>query len=130
MIPNSISEIYYKLGNKGWAFQTVLFIIASVLLPLWTNKTDDSLQFIPFISCFSLMLVALAPQFKISLEGPIHYVSAVLCGVCAVVWLLLYGYIYVLLSCLIFAILLTCLDYTKYMFWLECAIMISVFYAI
>lgn len=130
MIPNSISEIYYKLGNKGWMFQVVLFLIAAILLPIWLNKTDDCFQFLPFLACFNLMLVAAAPQFKISLDGPIHYISAIISGTCAVIWLILYGYTYTFITCLAFAIVLSCLDYTKYMFWLECAIVVSVFYAI
>lgn len=126
MIPESISAIYYLLGKKGWIFQIVMVLVAVMLFFPWMEKSDDSLQFLPFLSCGSLLFVAAAPAFRLRLDGMVHYSSAIVCGVSAVLWMFLQGYGDMFLYCFIFALLFTLFCPKQYMFWLECGVVASV----
>lgn len=126
MIPESISAIYYLLGKKGWIFQIVMVLVAVMLFFPWVEKSDDSLQFLPFLSCGSLLFVAAAPAFRLRLDGIVHYSSAIVCGVSAVLWMFLQGYGDMFLYCFILALLFTLFCPKQYMFWLECGVVASV----
>lgn len=130
MIPESISAIYYLLGKRGWIFQIVMVLMAVILFFPWIEKSDDSLQFLPFLSCGSLLFVAAAPAFRLRLDGMVHYASAIVCGVSAVLWMFLQGYGDMFLYCLILALLFTLFCPKQYMFWLECGIVASLLLSI
>lgn len=122
MIPESISAIYYLLGKRGWIFQIVMVLVAVMLFFPWIEKSDDSLQFLPFLSCGSLLFVAAAPAFRLRLDGMVHYSSAIVCGVSAVLWVFLQGYGDMFLYCFVLALLFTLFCPKQYMFWLECGV--------
>lgn len=126
MIPESISAIYYLLGKKGWIFQIAMVLIAVILFFPWMEKSDDNLQFLPFLSCGSLLFVASAPAFKLRLDGIVHYASAIVCGVSAILWMFFQGYGNTFLCCFVAALMITLFYPKQYMFWLECAIAISI----
>lgn len=130
MIPESISAIYYLLGKKGWIFQIVMVLVAVMLFFPWVEKSDDSLQFLPFLSCGSLLFVAAAPAFRLRLDGMVHYSSAIVCGVSAVLWMFLQGYGDMFLYCFILALLFTLFCPKQYMFWLECGVVASLLLSI
>lgn len=130
MIPESISAIYYLLGKKGWIFQIVMVLMAVMLFFPWMEKSDDSLQFLPFLSCGSLLFVAAAPTFRLRLDGMVHYSSAIVCGVSAVLWMFLQGYGDMFLYCFILALLFTLFCPKQYMFWLECGVVASLLLSI
>lgn len=125
MIPESISAIYYLLGERGWIFQIVMALIGLCLLPFWLDITPDEWQVLPFLSCISLLFIAVAPQFRLQLDGVVHYTSAIICGICAVLWMFIQGYINIFLLCLAGVIIPVLYDPKKYMWWLEISIMIS-----
>lgn len=130
MIPESLSAIYYLLGKRGWIFQLVMALTGLCLLPPWLEATPDDWQCLPFLSCMSLLFVAAAPQFRLRLDGAVHYASAIVCGACAVLWMFLCGYGDVFLPCFVAAIVLSVIYPKNYMWWLEVAIVISIFYCL
>ena len=85
-VPESISATYYLLGRQGWVLQLVLALMAVCLYPVWFSECREGWQLLPFLGCASLMFVAFAPCFRMELEGMVHYSSAVVCCVCALLW--------------------------------------------
>lgn len=126
-IPESLSATYYILGKKGWMFQLTMASTAFALLPSWLEATPDTWQHLPFLACAGLLFVAAAPAFRLRLDGIVHYSSAVLCGVCAVLWMFLSGYGDIFAPCFVGAITMSLFYPKKYMWWLEVAIVISLF---
>lgn len=89
-IPHSISSTYYKLEEKkknlGWLFTSMCWISGGLLLPVMLQFSSINSQFLAFLACASLLFVGAAPQFKLKLEGNVHYTSAIICGLCALIW--------------------------------------------
>lgn len=122
-IPVSLSATYYMLGDRGWLFQTVLSVVGIGIYYPWSMATPDGLRSLPFLVCGNLLFVALAPQFRLRLDGIVHYSSAIACGVLAALWLVLTGHTTVLLSCLLLSTSPILGQPDKYMWWIECAVM-------
>ena len=125
-VPESLSATYYTLGSNGWLFQLVMMCIGFTLLPVWLELSDVRYQWMAFISCGSLVFVGSAPSFRLPLQGAVHYASAVLCCVCAVVWQVLVGLWDVTLFFAVLGGMLT-LQFGNYMWWLEVSVIASLY---
>lgn len=125
--PVSISEIYYLSGKYGWIFQLVLACIAIVLLPIWVAVSEEHLQWLCFLACGGLLLVSVAPCFKLPLEGTVHYGAAIICCISAILWQILMNVWDVTLWFMAIAMMLSLQMKDKWCFWLECATMGSLF---
>ena len=90
-VPESLSATYYNLGEYGWAFQAVMYSVGILMMPVWFILSNVDHQCLCFFSCASLLFVAAAPSFRLELEGKVHYGSAIICCVCAVLWQILEG---------------------------------------
>lgn len=87
-LPTSISETYYRIGNK-WLFSVVLVVAASFALVPLLNHTPENYQFLGFFIVAGILFVAASPAFKDEFVGKIHVGSAITFGVSALVWLAL-----------------------------------------
>lgn len=128
-IPESLSETYYSLLDKGYLFQLSIGIVAIILLPIWISVSNECYQFLSFIGCSSLLFVSAAPSFKLKLDGIIHYTSASLCCTASIIWQLVEGLYDVTLFFLLLGFILY-LRYNKWCFWLELSIIYSVIFNI
>lgn len=90
-IPVSLSATYYTLGKYKWVFQAWLGMVVATLFPVWAQLGNENHVCLSFLACASLLFVAAAPAFKLELEGKVHYTSAAVCCVCAVLWQILEG---------------------------------------
>lgn len=129
-IPASLSDTYYKLENRrkgaGWLFTAMCWGVALPLLPYLLDVTPAGYQFTAFLACAGLMFVGAAPQFKLSLTGPVHYVSAAVCCSSAILWCILSGYWFIPFNAfLIYG--WVALRYGKPMFWIEMAAFTSMY---
>lgn len=88
-IPSSLSETFYTLGDDGWLFQMVMITVSIALAMPWLSVSSEYFQFLAFLSCGGLMFVGSAPCFRLPIHGFVHYTSAVVCCVCAVLWQIL-----------------------------------------
>lgn len=125
-IPESLSATYYELNDKKWAFQLALTSVVATLLPEWLNVSNNNTQWLAFLSCAGLLLVAASPHFKENLQSKIHYTSAIVCGTCAVLWQILNGMWEIPFIFAVISLILT-LTFKKWMWWLELGIMGSLF---
>lgn len=124
--PESLSATYYLLGEKGWLSQLVFILTGIGLLPSWINESKESIQFLAFLSCGGLMFVGSAPMFRLPLQGAVHYISAVVCCVSAVLWAILSGY-YPIVVCSAFLGFMGYVRWKQPMWWLEMAVIGMVF---
>ena len=123
-VPQSLSATYYRFVWHGWLFQLLMAVLGFGLLPMWAELSPDALQFLCFLACGSLVFVGVSPLFKLPFEGKVHTVSAVVCGVCIVLWQLLMGmWEWLSLSALLCFVGYLC--YGKHTWWLECMLMLS-----
>lgn len=120
-IPVSLSDTYYKLGNRKWLFQVAMAFVAVTLYPVWFSASSEELIGLAFASCASLLFVASAPCFREELQGKVHYSAAVVCCVSVFLWQILEGLWDVTLWFVFLAGMLTLHDKNKWCWWLECA---------
>ncbi len=131
-VPWSISDTYYQLekrGKKKWLFQLAMIVPAMLLLPAWLECSDENIQFLAFLACGGLMFVGAAPCFKLELDGKVHYAATAICGTSAVLWTCFSGMWYIPLIAMLIAAGLG-LKYRKWMFWIECAALVSTYIAV
>lgn len=126
-IPESLSATYYTLGKHGRVFQLVMFLLAFMLFLVWPQLGSDNHTFLAFLSCASLLFVAAAPAFRLSLDGAVHYTSAVICCVCAVLWQIFEGLWDITLWFAFIGSMLSLMWRDKWCWWVECAVVGSVF---
>ena len=126
-IPESLSATYYLIGDNGWLFQAVMMGIGVFLLPVWLELTEMHRQWCVFLACGGLVFVGSAPAFRLELQGAIHYSAAVLCCISAVVWQILEGLWDVTLFFGFFGFMLTLTWRDRYMWFIECAVIGSLF---
>lgn len=125
-IPESLSATYYLLEGHGWLTQLVFILTGFLLLPGWLAESVESLQFLAFLACASLVFVGCAPMFKLPLEGAVHYTSAAVCCISSVLWVILMGY-YPTVICCAFIGFMGYVRFGQYMWWLEMAVIGMVF---
>lgn len=130
-VPWSISDTYYKLERRkkgsGILFTAWTWLAGLPLLIAWLEIASDTpYQFLAFLACGSLMMLGTAAQFKQSLTEMVHYVSAGICVVSALIWVILTGYWYIPFMFLSISILLG-LKYKKWITWIELAALSATF---
>lgn len=124
-VPESLSATYYLLGSKGWLFQLVMSVVGLSLLPVWLSVSEMETQLFAFFACGGLLFTAVAPAFRLKLEGTVHYSAAVVCCVSALLWQVLEGLwditlLFTLVGWMCF------LQWKNWCFWLEVAVTGSV----
>ena len=124
-LPQSISETYYILGNKGWIFQVITSLLGICLFPIMINIGNYE-HFI-FLACGSFLFIAAAPQLKIKLEGKVHYISALICCISVLLWLLTNQYYLDIISALIILIILNIISFKRIILWIELVELITIY---
>lgn len=121
-VPESISATYYDLGKHGWLFQLFMLFLSAGLFVVWMPVSSDNHQCLVFLACASLLFVAAAPCFREDLQGKVHYTSAIICCVCAVLWQILEGLWDVTLWFAWIGGMLSLMMKDKWCWWMECAV--------
>lgn len=110
----SISQSYYKTGEKIY-FWLWAVLTAFTLLPFWLEATNESYQFLAFLSASALMAVGCCPDYKDE-HSVYHPLFTAICGLIAVVWCMFNGTWYYFIPVLLAAIFLKREDK---LFWIE-----------
>lgn len=135
-IPESISDSFYLLEkgykdikwNMSYAFTVFCYVICFSIMPVWLEHTPKILQFIPFIAASALAFVGTSPYFK-TINKKIHFVSAIICMIFAILWIYLVAikYWYVPLNIALMFLILYLLNRKSWMFYLEMWAFMSLF---
>jgi hypothetical protein len=112
-----ISEGYY-LAKKSWMFTLGLLVTSMAVLPAWLESSPENYQFLAFLSCVSLMGVAVFPKYLES-DRTGHIVSALCAMALSLLWSALTGHWIILLAVSGVAMLLLVTKINNKFFWLE-----------
>lgn len=85
-IPRSLSDTVFSLPVGGsWLWTLVIGSIAILAMPAFIERCSVGTQFLAFISCAGLALVAAAPlvRNKSDIAYSVHMGGAYACGVCS-----------------------------------------------
>ena len=125
-IPESLSETTYLFGSKhNWLFTLLCFVVSFCLLPIWLS-VDSNFEFLKFLSIAPLLFVGVTPYFKDGIQKPIHYTSAIISFISVLLWFLMNGlYNWLIGMSTIFIILELLFDNTKYVYYLEIVVWLS-----
>ncbi len=131
-IPESVSDTYYQWKQKepklSVLFPLFCVLAGTSLLSGWVVLSEGrSYQFLTFLAPAALVFVGVACQFKEQLTRTVHYGAAVVCFVCALLWLWLEGR-WFLPGILFFPCLcIAFFNRNNWLFWIETAAFISVY---
>jgi hypothetical protein len=117
-IPRSVSDSYYLLGRCGYVFTGWCWAVAlSVAAVMFEQSEGCGYQFLGLFAGGGLAFVGAAPLFR-SHEKIIHYCSAGVCALAALVWMAAAGWWYVPAAFLTVA---GCVAWRfgKVVFWIE-----------
>lgn len=97
--PHSISDSFYVLNKKkkglGYVFTLWTFVMAIMIMSQIFERTDGMwYQFLGLFAGGGLAFVGAAPAFR-GHEKAVHTVSAVVCAVAGLGWMILSGYWYI-----------------------------------
>lgn len=129
-VPHSLSETYYFLQKKkGAIFQALMVGIGILMIGPFIEATPESVQFLAFLPCASLLFIGIAPRFADSYEGKIHYIATGIASLTTLCWFIFADpdIWCVLVAALLIAAIAIIAEPKKWMFWIECAFFISVF---
>lgn len=89
--PKSISETYYLwyYKDKKHLFTFFMWICSLLLITPWIEVSRPYTECLAFMSCAAMMFVGTACQFKEKLTNIVHYTSAGIWAVCAILWVIL-----------------------------------------
>ena len=76
-----VSDNYY-IGRSSWLFSVVMGVSGGLLLPAMLEK-GGNFGFLALFAAFGILLVALAPHYKIE---KIHNIGAYMALICGVGW--------------------------------------------
>lgn len=125
-LPTSISNTFY-VSEKQWLFPITLAIaVALCVVPLF-DFTPEPYKALAFGLIGGLLFVASAPAFKHEFEGSIHKYSAIVAGVCALLWLILMNGIPFLA---ITGFVVSAIDRKRCVFWIELGLLSNVYYVL
>lgn len=126
-VPVSISATHYAHPAHKWLFPAAMGVTALTLYPAWISVSHEPTEGLAFGACASLLFVAASPCFREELEGKVHYTSAAVCCICAVIWQIREGLWDVTLWCGAVGMMLTLQDRRNWCWWMECAVLASVY---
>ena len=91
-VPRSISETSYIIKDTIRTtayFSLMCFIAAVCVFPLWIKLTPENFEFIPFVSCLTIIFVGTTPLYRKDIESKIHYTCGIIGFSLAILWLIL-----------------------------------------
>ena len=125
-LPTSISNTFY-VTEKQWLFPVILTIaVALCVVPLF-DFTPEPYKVLAFGLIGGLLFVAAAPAFKQEFEGNVHKYSAIVAGICALLWLILMNGVPLLA---IAGYIVSVIDRKRCVFWIEFGLLSNVYYVL
>lgn len=126
-IPESLSETSYiweqtckhnHLCQAYWFSFLCWFIALSLFFP-WLSITSENIQFIPFLGLTGLILCGCTPFFKTSAQAYVHYTSGIIAILCWALWVIIAGYIELLIIFVSLYLITIICDRKNFVYWAE-----------
>lgn len=126
--PDCISESYYLLKN-GNIFTIWMVLVAFSIFPAWVEISEESYEFLPFLSMVALMLVGICPKYLERDRIP-HIAGASMTCILSLIWNIASGTLIVPSILLIIVILIFTFNVKDKLFWIECLAFINIYMSI
>lgn len=126
-VPQSLSETYYGLKDKGWMFP--VFCVTEgllVMISLLDKIGDTWYGFLAFLICILTSFAGITYNYKEDKEDNIlHYLFAVMMAVCVIILHILNGGVLHLLQCLVPFGIASLFKRNSTIFFMELALFVS-----
>jgi hypothetical protein len=128
-VPQSLSETYYGLKNKGWMFP--VFCVTEgllVMISLLDNIGDTWYGFLAFLICIFAAFAGITYNYKEDKDdNRLHYLFAIMMAVCVIILHILNGGVLHFLQCLIPFGVASFMRRKSTIFFMELALFVSIF---
>ena len=127
-IPDSLSATYYKIKFKPM-FTLMMFTIGFTLIPALLEFTPENYQFLAFLAISGILFTGAAPMFLDKHQGKVHFISAGIAAISALLWIIFVGYqyLYILGIATLLGVTLILINKKAYLFYLEMIIFFSMY---
>lgn len=126
-VPQSLSETYYGLKDKGWMFPVFSVVEGFlVMISLLDRIGDTWFGFLAFLICIFAAFSGITYNYKEDREdNRLHYLFAIMMAVCVIILHILNGGVFHLLQCLIPFGVASLIRRKSTIFFMELALFVS-----
>lgn len=102
-VPQSLSETYYGLKDKGWLFPVFSVVDGFLVMISLLDKVGNTWYgFLAFLICIFAVFAGVTYNYKVDKEdNRLHYIFAILMALCVIILHILNGSILHLIRCFI-----------------------------
>lgn len=126
-VPQSLSETYYGLRDKGWMFPVFCVLEgALVMISLLDKMGDTWYGFLAFLICIFAAFSGITYNYKEDKDdNRLHYLFALMMAVCIVILHFLEGTMWRLIGCAVPFCLMGLIKKSSTIFFMELALFVS-----
>lgn len=127
--PDSLSETYYGLKDKGWMFPVFCVVEGLLVMVGLLNRIGSTWYgFLAFLICIFASFAGITYNYKDDKDdNRLHYLFAIMMAVCIVILHILNGGVLHLLQCLIPFGFASLIKKENTIFFMELALFVSIF---
>lgn len=127
--PDSLSETYYGLKDKGWMFPVFSVVEGFLVMISLLDKMGDTwFGFLAFLICIFAAFSGITYNYKEDKEdNRLHYLFAIMMAVCVVILNILNGRLLHLIGCLVPFGIASMIKSDCAIFFMELALFVSFF---
>jgi predicted membrane channel-forming protein YqfA (hemolysin III family) len=128
-VPQSLSETYYGLKDKGWMFPVFCVVEGLlVMISLLDRVGDTWYGFLAFLICIFAAFAGITYNYRDDKEdNRLHYTFAVMMAICVIVLNILNGRLLHLIGCLVPFGFASLIKKENTIFFMELALFVSIF---
>lgn len=128
-VPQSLSETYYGLKDKGWMFPVLCVAEGLLVMIILLDKIGNTWYgFLAFLICIFASFAGITYNYKEDKDdNKLHYLFAIIMAVCVIILHILNGGVLHLLQCLIPFGVASLIKKENTIFFMELALFVSIF---
>ena len=126
-VPQSLSETYYGLKDKGWMFPVFCLLEGLLVMISLLDKMGDTWYgFLAFLICIFAAFSGITYNYKEDKEdNRLHYLFAIMMAVCVIILHILNGGLLNLIGCLVTFGIASLIKRNSTIFFMELALFVS-----
>lgn len=128
-VPQSLSETYYGLKNKGWMFPVFCVVEGLLVMVGLLNRIGSTWYgFLAFLICIFASFAGITYNYKDDKDdNRLHYIFAILMALCVIILHILNGSILHIIRCFIPFGIASFIKRDSTIFFMEIALFVSIF---
>lgn len=126
-VPQSLSETYYGLKNKGWMFPVFCVMEGFLVMISLLDKIGDTWYgFLAFLICIFASFAGITYNYREDKEdNRLHYLFAIMMAICVIILHILNGGLLHLIGCLVPFSIASLIKRNSTIFFMELALFVS-----